>query len=83
MVKKEDIYTIKENGQKLLDDYRGDKIYGVCFIIMKNGEEVYEVMMSTVGDVCNCPGYTNHSKCKHIKMVLDSFKPGLEPLPTS
>jgi hypothetical protein len=83
MVKKEDVYTVKKNGTKLLDDNRGDKIYGACYIILKNGEEVHEVMLSTMGDVCNCLGHTNHDKCKHIKMVLDSFKPGLEPLPTS
>lgn len=62
-------YSVKSNGSKLLDDFRGDRIYGKCHIILKNGREAYEVVTSTLGDFCNCPAGTHHGHCKHIAMV--------------
>ena len=64
-------YSIKPNGRKLLDQYRGDRTYGDCFVILKNDVETYEVVISTIADYCNCPGFVNHGKCKHIAMVYE------------
>lgn len=67
-------YEVKPNGSKLLDEYRGDRVYGTCYVIIKNGREAYEVVTSTLGDFCNCPGFTNHGKCKHIAMVYEHLE---------
>jgi hypothetical protein len=62
-------YTVKPNGKKLLDEYRGDRIYGDCYIILKNGKETYEVVLSTIADFCNCPAGQHEKHCKHIDMA--------------
>jgi hypothetical protein len=67
-------YVVKPNGKKLLDEYRGDRTFGDCFIILKNGLEKYEVVVSTLGDQCNCLGWINHGKCKHIQMVYEQVQ---------
>ena len=64
-------YSVKPNGSKLLDEYRGDRIFGNCFVILKDDKEAYEVVTSTLGDWCNCPGAQHHGKCKHLSMVYD------------
>jgi hypothetical protein len=73
-------YEVKSNGRKLLDEFRGDRIYGDCFVILKDGKEKYEVILSTIGDICNCPGGIHHGNCKHIGMALDYrfAQPGIE-----
>ena len=64
-------YKVKPNGTKLLDDFRGDRIYGNCYIIIKAGVEIYEVITSTLGDWCNCPAGQHEKNCKHLLMVYD------------
>lgn len=76
-------YTIRKNGAKLLDEYRGDRIYGDCFVILKDDVETYEVVTSTIVDYCNCPGFVNHGKCKHIAMVLEYRKHADEQFPST
>ena len=67
-------YTVKPNGRKLLDRFRGDEIYGDCYVVTKftpsdNDITEYEVLVSTFGEECSCPG-GRHPNCKHRKMVL-------------
>ena len=69
-------YAVKANGKKLLDEFRGDRVFGDCFVILKDDVEVYEVVTSTLGDFCNCPGFIHHSKCKHITLVYESQEIG-------
>jgi hypothetical protein len=64
-------YSVKPNGTKLLDEYRGDRIYGDCFVILKNGKETYEVILSTLGDICNCKAGQHGHNCKHVRMALE------------
>jgi hypothetical protein len=64
-------YDVKPNGTKLLDEFRGDRIYGNCFVIIKNGREEYEVITSTLGDMCNCLAGQHGKNCKHLQMVYD------------
>jgi hypothetical protein len=64
-------YDVKPNGSKLLDNFRGDRIYGDCFVIVKNGKETYEVITSTLGDWCNCPAGQHEKNCKHLLMVYE------------
>jgi hypothetical protein len=64
-------YSVKANGKKLLDEFRGDRIFGDCFVILKGDAEAYEVINSTLGDWCNCPGFVHHGKCKHLAMVYE------------
>jgi hypothetical protein len=71
------VYQVKRNGHKLLDEYRGDRVYGDCYCILKDGKETYEVVLSTIGDSCNCPGFTNHGKCKHLNMPYE-YAPCIE-----
>lgn len=66
-----DTYSVKANGKKLLDEYRGDRIYGDCFIILKNDKETYEVVLSTIGDICNCLAGQHGHNCKHLTMALE------------
>jgi hypothetical protein len=70
-------YGIKPAGTQLLDEYRGDRIYGDCFIITKNGKDAYEVTTSTLGDFCNCPAGRHGKDCKHLKMVYE-YKEGVK-----
>ena len=72
-------YTIKPQGQKLLDNFRGDRIYGDLYIVVKEDQGgntlgLYEVTISGIGDWCNCPGFQRWSKCKHMQMVFDFIK---------
>ena len=64
-------YEVKPNGKKLLDEYRGDRVFGDCYVILKDGKESYEVVISTIVDSCNCPGFTHHGHCKHIDMTYE------------
>lgn len=64
-------YTVQKGHTKVLDEYRGDRIYGDVYIINKDGIAAYEVTVSNLGIWCNCPGGTHHGKCKHTKMVSD------------
>jgi hypothetical protein len=64
-------YSVQKGNSKLLDDYRGDRIYGDVYIILKDGAPHYEVVVSTLGEWCNCKGFEHHGKCKHIKMAQD------------
>jgi hypothetical protein len=64
-------YGVKANGKKLLDEYRGDRTYGDCFIILKDGKETYEVILSTIGDICNCKAGEHGHDCKHVRMALE------------
>jgi hypothetical protein len=68
---KKTTYAVKPNGKRLLDDFRGDRIYGDRYIIIKDGEDRYEVMFSTFGEVCDCLGFMHVGKCKHVQMVFD------------
>jgi hypothetical protein len=62
-------YSVSKGNSKLLDEFRGDRIYGDVYIISKDTLPAYEVTISTLGDFCNCQGYVHHSKCKHLDMV--------------
>jgi hypothetical protein len=70
--KKEPTYKIEFSGQRVLDDYRGDRIYGDVYIVSKftddKNDANYEVTISTLGETCTCPG-RSHSMCKHRQMV--------------
>lgn len=63
-------YSVQKGNSKLLDDYRGDRIYGSVYIITKDGVPTYEIVTSTIGEWCDCPGFRNHGKCKHLNMAL-------------
>ena len=65
------VYTVSKGGRLLLDDFRGDRLYGEVYNVKKDGKPAYEVVSSTLGSWCNCPGFTNHSRCKHMAMVYD------------
>ena len=62
-------YQIQKGPAKLLDNFRGDRIWGDTYSIYKDGLHAYEVTISTLGEWCNCPGFEHHSKCKHMGMV--------------
>jgi hypothetical protein len=62
-------YSVSKGNAKLLDDFRGDRIYGDMYIISKNTVPTYEVIISQLGDFCNCKGYINRGQCKHLNMV--------------
>lgn len=64
-------YSVQKGNPKLLDEFRGDRIVGDVYVITKDGIPTYEVTMSTLGEWCNCKGFTSHGKCKHIRMVFD------------
>jgi hypothetical protein len=64
-------YEVKSNGHKLLDEYRGDRVYGDCYVILKDGVEKYEVVLSELGNFCNCKAGEHGKDCKHLKMVYD------------
>jgi hypothetical protein len=65
-------YSVRHAGRKVLDEYRGDRIYGDVYWVAKNGVDCYEVIISMFGPDCNCPaGIHGNQKCKHIAMVLE------------
>lgn len=73
-VKKSDAeYAVKFNGFRVVDDFRGDRILGDCYVVVKftpsnNDLTEYEVTFSTLGEECSCPG-GRHPNCKHRDMV--------------
>jgi hypothetical protein len=64
-------YSVQKGNSKLLDEFRGDRIYGDVYVITKDGAPHYEVVVATLGEWCNCKGFVNHGNCKHIKMAQD------------
>lgn len=70
---KKDTYSVHYQKQKLLDQFRGDRIYGDEYAVIKYddlGAEtgVYHVVMSTLGDMCDCPA-SQRPTCRHREMV--------------
>jgi hypothetical protein len=70
---KGDTYSVHEQGKKLLDEYRGDRIYGNVFGVTKfdklGAEEiVHFVTQSTFGDECTCKA-AHRADCRHRQMV--------------
>jgi len=72
-------YEVIDAGNRVVDDFRGDRITGRVFRVIKTPKfgdpSEYEVVQSTIGTWCNCPGNVNHGKCKHLAMV-DSYLAG-------
>jgi hypothetical protein len=64
-------YSIEKGRTKLLDDFRGDRIYGEAYTIMKDYKPTYEVTISTLGDWCDCPAGKHSGDCKHLRMVYE------------
>jgi hypothetical protein len=70
---RKDTYTIHSKGKRALDDFRGDRIYGDVYAVLKydpHGVEygVYNVTCSMLGDWCECKAMMNRS-CRHRDMV--------------
>ncbi len=63
-------YTVKPAGRKLVDDFRGDRIFGEVYTIVKDDVDTYSVTCSTIGAWCDCPG-GRRGKCKHLEMVYE------------
>jgi hypothetical protein len=66
-------YAVNYYGRKLLDEYRGDRIEGLEYVVTKfdqfGGEEdVYHVVQSTFGEECTCKAAHRHT-CRHREMV--------------
>ena len=66
-------YTVRYDGTRLLDRFRGDEISGDVYTVTKfiaesNDITEYKVTFSTFGQECTCPG-GQHPSCKHRKMV--------------
>jgi hypothetical protein len=70
---KKDTYSVHSKGKKVLDDFRGDRITGDVFAVIKydamGGEAgAYNVITSTIGDRCDCPAGQKQT-CRHREMV--------------
>ena len=68
---KQSVYRIERKGRKVIDDYRGDRIYGDTYTVLKDGRPAYEVVTSTLADWCDCPAGRRWGKCKHLQMAYD------------
>jgi hypothetical protein len=66
-------YDVVDGGTRILDNFRGDKVTGKVYRVLKIPEfgnpSEYEVIHSTFGNTCTCQGYMRHNRCKHLKMV--------------
>ena len=68
-------YDVVPGGTYVLDQFRGDRVSGTFYRIIKTPQfgypTEYKVTFSTLGEWCDCPGGLNHGKCKHVGMVHD------------
>jgi hypothetical protein len=72
-VAKKDTYSIHYQRQKLLDQFRGDRIFGDEYAVIKYDQlgvegGIYHVVCSTLGDMCDCPAGQRET-CRHREMV--------------
>lgn len=67
-------YAVRYVRKHGVDDYRGDRILGDLFKVTKfeppDRVTEYEVILSELGDLCNCPG-SRHADCKHRRMARE------------
>jgi hypothetical protein len=71
-----DLYTVAHKGKKLVDEFRGDRVYGDSYLVVKVNKILrtetgfYNVTTSTIGDWCDCPAGSRHpGPCRHQQMV--------------
>jgi hypothetical protein len=70
---KKDTYSIHYQKQTLIDQYRGDRVYGDEYAVIKYDSlgieaDIYHVVCSTLGDMCTCPA-SQRPTCRHREMV--------------
>lgn len=75
MKKEEAEYTVRYFGQRVVDQYRGDRTLGRIYTVTKfmprtNEMTEYEVVLSELYDSCTCPA-SRRPDCKHRKMARE------------
>jgi hypothetical protein len=87
---KNHLYTVAHTGQRLLDDYRGDRIYSDVYQVIKydktllSEEGFYTIISSTLGEWCDCPAAhrnlprSTYKKKGHSNGYLRMQKPAKE-----
>lgn len=73
-MKKSSLYSVHTRPQRILDDFRGDRVTGQDYAVIKYGrlgeEGFYTVTDSTIGCWCDCPAsYHVRKPCRHMNMV--------------